>query len=293
MTEQARPRIKVDSGGAAKRLSARWRGLGVDVVRYIDDRPFQYRYRGPHHLLMAVDRAVRVAGETHIDGLPRSTQRDLSGKLSFVPAGHAYRGSFVPGVPPRITCVYLDPATLAVDPALGFANARLSPRMFFDDAFLWSTVAKLAALVEHPVEDSRAYAEALGAVLAIELTRLDAGARPTTPMPRGGLAGWQKRLVLDAIEGDPAREWSLAELAELADLSPTHFARAFKRSFGQAPRRYQLQRRIERAKALLADPTRSVTDVALACGFDFPGNFSAAFRKLTGMAPSEFRRALE
>ena len=105
MSEEGDYQITVESGGAAKRLTARWRGLVVDVVRYIDDRPFRYRYRGPRHLLMAVDRAVRIGGETHIDGLPRSTQRDLSGKLTFVPAGHTYRGSFVPGLPPRVTCV--------------------------------------------------------------------------------------------------------------------------------------------------------------------------------------------
>jgi AraC family transcriptional regulator len=293
MTDQSTPRIRVASDGTAKRRSARWRGIAVDVAQYTGDQPFRYRYRGPHHMLMAVERAVRVAGETEIDGVSPSSQRDLSGKLTLVPAGHSYRGSFVPGVPPRITCVYLDPATLAVDPALDFAHARLRPRLFFDNAVLWSTVGKLTALVEHPTADSRAYAEALGAVLAIELMRLENGSRAAAAPARGGLAGWRVRLVREAIEADPSRDRSLAELAALVGLSPTHFARAFKRSFGESPGRYQLRRRIERAKALLADPTRSVTEIALACGFEFPGNFSAAFRKLTGVAPSEFRRALE
>ena len=265
MTEQSAPRIRVDSSGIAKRRGARWRGLVVDVVQYTGNRPFRYRYRGPHHLLMAVDRAMRIAGQTHLDGVPRSLRRDISGKLTFVPAGHTYSGSFVPGVPPRITCVYLDPATLAVEPALGFNRTHLAPRLFFTNAVLWSTVAKLTALVEHPTPNDRAYAEALGAVLAIELMHLDSGLRVAEPPARGGLAGWQKRLVSDA----------------------------FDRSFGEAPGRYQLRRRIERAKTLLADPAKSVTDVALACGFGFPGNFSAAFRKMTGVAPSAFRRTFE
>jgi AraC family transcriptional regulator len=88
-------------------------------------------------------------------------------------------------------------------------------------------------------------------------------------------------------------ETLLAELARLTRLSPTHFCSAFKRSVGLPPHQYQSRRRIERAKALLADPGRSVTSIALDCGFSFPGSFSTAFRKTTGITPSAFRRALQ
>jgi AraC family transcriptional regulator len=54
-----------------------------------------------------------------------------------------------------------------------------------------------------------------------------------------------------------------------------------------------LRRRIERAKALLADPDRSVSAIALDCGFSLPSSFATAFRKTTGMTPSAFRRALQ
>jgi len=85
---------------------------------------------------------------------------------------------------------------------------------------------------------------------------------------------------------------ALGTLAELVDLSPYHFARAFKQSFGVPPHRYHVSRRIERAKELLAAPSSSVTDVALAVGFAETSSFSAAFRKTTGYAPSEYRRGL-
>jgi AraC family transcriptional regulator len=109
---------------------------------------------------------------------------------------------------------------------------------------------------------------------------------------RGGLAAWQVRVTRDFIEEHVAEQISLAELARLTRLSPIHFCRAFKRSVGLPPHQYQLRRRIERAKALLADPSHSVTSIALECGFSLPGGFATAFRRATGMTPSAFRRVL-
>ena len=84
----------------------------------------------------------------------------------------------------------------------------------------------------------------------------------------------------------------MAQLAALVDYSPFHFARAFKRSFGMPPHRYHVTRRLERAKTLLTAPDASVTSVALAVGFAETSSFSAAFRKGTGFAPSDYRRGL-
>ena len=57
-----------------------------------------------------------------------------------------------------------------------------------------------------------------------------------------------------------------------------------------APHRFHMNRRGERAKVLLAN--RSVTEVALAVGYAETSSFSSGFRRATGMSPTEFRRAL-
>lgn len=113
---------------------------------------------------------------------------------------------------------------------------------------------------------------------------------PTRVRARGGLGGRQQRRLADYIEEHLAEELRLADLAALADLSPYHFARAFRQSFGVPPHRYHIGRRIERAKALLEAGNRSVTEVALAVGFAETSSFSAAFRKVTGIPPSRYRR---
>jgi AraC family transcriptional regulator len=82
-------------------------------------------------------------------------------------------------------------------------------------------------------------------------------------------------------------------MAELVRLSPYHFCRSFKCSFGMPPHRYHAHRRIERAKQLLANRERPITAIALDIGFSDTSTFTAAFHRLTGQTPTSYRRNLD
>ena len=87
-----------------------------------------------------------------------------------------------------------------------------------------------------------------------------------------------------------AEPLDVARLAREAYASDAHFARSFKRAFGEAPHRYLTRRRIERAQELLRGTDRSLTTVALDVGFDTPSSFSRAFRQITGEPPSAYAK---
>ena len=137
------------------------------------------------------------------------------------------------------------------------------------------------------------YAEALGGLLAHELLRLDRATPASKPANRGGLAGWQQRRVMDFMEEHLAEDISLNVLADLVRLSPYHFLRSFKHSLGDPPHRYWTRRRIERAKAFLANPHMSITEIAFDVGFSGTSAFSGAFHRMTGQTPTDYRRSLE
>ena len=111
------------------------------------------------------------------------------------------------------------------------------------------------------------------------------------PVVTGGLSPFVLRNVLAFIEENLAQPLTLAELAGQAALSEYHFARMFRQSMGLAPHQYVMQRRMEKAKALVQHTTTPLTDIALACGFNSASHFSNRFRSMTGITPSQLRAA--
>ena len=126
-----------------------------------------------------------------------------------------------------------------------------------------------------------------------ELNRLERMPQPTARPHRGGLPAWQQKRVIEFIEEPLAEAISLAALAELVGLSLYHFARAFTQSLGVPPHHYRMARRIDRARSLLQEPALSVTQIGIQIGFQETSSFTRAFRRFTGLTPTEYRRHRE
>ncbi len=96
------------------------------------------------------------------------------------------------------------------------------------------------------------------------------------------------RQARDRIDRDYASALDVASVAATALMSPSHFARRFRAAYGETPYSYLMTRRIERAQALLRQGW-SVTDASVAVGSRSLGSFSARFREVVGMTPSQYR----
>ncbi|WP_017660335.1 helix-turn-helix domain-containing protein [Baaleninema simplex] len=134
------------------------------------------------------------------------------------------------------------------------------------------------------------YVESLANVLAVSLLREYSTARLRVARYEGGLGDRKLLQVLDYINDSLDRDIKLADLAQLVGISKFHFSRLFDRSMGVSPHQYLLQQRVERAKQLLKHSQLPISDIALQCGFNSQSHLSHAFRKLTGVTPSVYRK---
>jgi AraC family transcriptional regulator len=285
------PLVKISPSGAVARRALSWPGMAVEMTEATQPCQIEVRFCAPVHLLVLFEEGVRRNGLTCVEGLSRSRLQNLKGKLVFVPAGHEYYDRQEPSRLSRAAYFYFDPAVLPCKSEAGHASVSLAPRLLFEDAGVWNIASRLKALIEQPGPVDPLYCESLGVVLAHELVGLGSGGARVGPTVRGGLAGWQQRVVASYIEEHVADEIPLATMAQLARLSLYHFSRAFKQTFRTPPHQFHMHRRIERAKSLLRNPALSITSIGMAVGFSDPSAFSTAFRKATGMTPSGFQRS--
>ncbi len=268
-------------------------GLTAESVQAASHAKVEYNFQGPTHLLVIYEDGARSDGQTCVQGLSQATLRRFAHKFTFVPAGHQYHEYHELRVLSRLMYFYFHPGKLIVQSNARFEQILSSPRVFFEDEELWHSAMKLKNLIENPELGDERYFQALGIVLAYRLLHLQNGnAARNQSLTRGGLAAWQQRITLAYIEEHISEHIELATLAKLVRKSRAHFCRAFKHSFGMPPLRYQAKQRIEQAKILLASPEMSVTEIALTVGFGNSSSFATAFRKATGVAPTEYQRSL-
>jgi AraC-like DNA-binding protein len=96
------------------------------------------------------------------------------------------------------------------------------------------------------------------------------------------------RRARDLMDREYAEPLDVPTMARAALMSPAHFSRKFRATYGETPYAYLMTRRIERAKALLREGM-SVTDACFAVGCTSLGSFSSRFTEIVGETPSQYR----
>jgi len=104
------------------------------------------------------------------------------------------------------------------------------------------------------------------------------------------LAPWQIKRVMRFIDANLGAKVGPQDLADLARLSTSHFARAFRLTVGKSPYAYLIHRRIERAKELMLETDLPLVQIALDCGLADQAHLTRLFTRIVGISPAAWRR---
>jgi AraC-like DNA-binding protein len=167
---------------------------------------------------------------------------------------------------------------------------RLTPGVPVRDALIARLGARVLLALETPQQANELFASHCMLALGVHVCGAYGGLR-TPRRFAGALSGWQERLAKEIIEAQLDGGIALEQIAGFCGLSASRFAHAFKSSLGVAPHQWLLQRRIERAKALLKHSRATLAEVALSCGFADQSHFTRVFRRAVGASPGNWKRS--
>ncbi|HAY48301.1 AraC family transcriptional regulator [uncultured Thalassospira sp.] len=162
-------------------------------------------------------------------------------------------------------------------------------KTFFLDPLIEQTVRQAMLPLDWNVPADRMAMSNAGQLLMGHMLRSYSTRRDLGFAVRGGLSPVVKRRVFDFVEAHLDQPLTIEDLAEVADLSAYHFARMFRKTVGEAPHKFVLRQRIERAMEMLRDDRASVAEIALATGFSSQAHLTTRFSHFTGLTPAKYR----
>ena len=269
----------------ALRSSAGRRWNGFDAILYEASAGFSEQQFVRHNVSMQIGRPLLVTSRCDGESLRRL---QVPGDVKIVP----------PGVP-RVwetesatikLSMYLSPVLMhsAAD-AMGLNPDRvtIAPQLHVRDPRIEHIGWAVKAELESPEPLGRLYGDSLGIALASHLLR--AYIRSNAPRWDSRLSRRRVQRVVNYIHENLAHELSLAELAQLVDMSPSHFKVVFKQSLGLPVHQYVIRSRVEYASELITRDKLSLSQVALQAGFANQSHMARCMRRLTGATPNSLR----
>lgn len=289
---------------------AQRRAADVEMARVLKTAPLQmasdpsngaiahWKHGALHDVVEPMSDHVIMTYPTGVQRLERRTGRSVaigtarSGVVTIIPAGSSARWD-IPG-PVDVIQLYLPRTTLerVTREAEASAPGDLLERTGHPDAITSSLLMSAADVLEGHSALDALFRQQLTDLLATRLLAAHTGEALTFEPAMGGLSPHALRRAIDRLRSGGDADISLAALASDAGLSRFHFCRAFKESTGLSPHAWLRQQRLERAMNMLRDTDASIELVSAELGYASQTAFTAAFKKLTGDTPSDWRRRM-
>ena len=187
-------------------------------------------------------------------------------------------------------CMRLHPATIERYLQEDAYRFDLQTRYAHLDEALTNHLFALADELQEGLPNGTLFAEGLSMMIVGWLRRHYVCTPPPETTTKGGFSSAQQNTVREFIDTYLGADLRLETMATELGMSPFHFLRLFRHTFGMPPHRYVLQMRLARAAALLRNEReRTIADIALTTGFASQAHFTSTFKRHTGQTPATWR----
>jgi AraC family transcriptional regulator len=166
----------------------------------------------------------------------------------------------------------------------------LQEAFFVEDLVVAQLTRSILSQVRHGEPLDKLALDQIAMLLSAHVLQRYCRAPRAARSPRKGLQAWQMIQAEEMLRAQLDGNISIKELATACSLSPSHFARGFRRSFSSSVHQYLIRLRLEKAKVLLAGTKKKLSEIAPLSGFCDQAALSRAFSKVEQETPSRWRR---
>ncbi len=264
----------------------RWcASVGTDAASFRLHPPIEFELDLSEARFLALIPFASVNFDVDAGGATSSRQRLRAGSITFAPAGRRLRVRSLE--PTEALLMSFDVGWLK---GLTSNIHRSGPVVGFHDRGIVEISRELrrSILSDYPAQPM--YLESLAKTL---LYRLNAASSTSddNPAERQRIAPSTLLRVFRYIDDRLDDTLDVSQLAMVAGLTRAHFSRVFRESTGMPPRRFVTNRRVCKARDLLAETEMPLAEVAAAAGFASQAHMSVAFRRDVGTTPGQYRAA--
>ncbi|HKQ72925.1 MAG TPA: AraC family transcriptional regulator [Blastocatellia bacterium] len=263
-----------------------WPGVKIGHGRLLPGAATN-KHLDKHHVFIPLDGSYEASMTPTGRGAIYSKR--TVGQASIVPAGKQFSANWKEEL--EDLAIHFEPDFIArqASELVQTDSVDLIPACEISDPLVHQIGRSLAAEVDAGAPAGSIYAESLVNTLVAHLLRHHSSAGDRFQHYLGGLPKHKLRRVTEFIDENLDRDLTLLEIAEIAELSPFHFARSFKQATGSTPIQFLMRRRVDLAKELLVESELPIVEIGLRAGFKNQSHFTTLFRKFTTMTPRAYR----
>ncbi len=170
------------------------------------------------------------------------------------------------------------------------SDESLAAQLNIDDPHIAAILGNMVAEAAAGCPSGSLYGESLSLALAAYVAARYSVKVCRPEAAEHGFSRTQRRTVIEYIQAHLRDDLSLVELATTVNLSPRHFSRLFRKTFGTTPYQYVMGERVNQVKTLLSTKRLSIVEIVDTLGFADQSHLTNVFRKATGITPRRYQR---